>query len=236
MAKLRPVHRGEFYSSGFLTEGRKLPYGRLLGGVTPSQILEADRGRGAALELYTTVAVRTPKGAAYQVGDTLLVGELGPSYAGYGDAFRPTGLLRVTGLPSGKTIAEVIALYGPMRAGQFVLPAEKFVEPAAERPVAVASGVRAQVLESPFPQVLTGTLDVVFLTKGGKDGVAPGDVFEVRRTPETTAEGSVRIDELMAVLQVVHVGERTATARVVRIISPDIRSGTGARQVAKLPG
>jgi LysM repeat protein len=236
MAALRPVHRGEFYSSGFLTEQRALPYGRLLGGVTPSQIGGGDGGAYAALSLYTTVAVRPAKGVTYQVGDSLLVGQLGPSYAGYGEAFQPTGLIRVTGLPNGKTVGEVVAVYGPLRAGQLVLPAEKFVEPSAERPVAVANGVRASVLESPRPQVLTGPLDVLFLTKGRQDGVAPGDVFEVRRMPETTAEGAVRIDELMAVLQVVRTGERTATVRVVRVISPDIRTGTEARQVAKLPG
>jgi LysM domain len=236
MAALRPVHRGEFYSSGFLTEERALPYGRLLGGVTPSQIGETDGGSHAALSLYTTVAVRPPKGVTYQIGDSLLVGELGPQYAGFGEAFRPTGLVRVTGLPNGKTVGQVVALYGPLRAGHLVLPAEKFVEPSAARPVAVASGVRAEVLESPRPQVLKGPLDVLFLTKGRKDGVGLGDVFEVRRTPETTAEGAVRIDELMAVVQVVRVGERTATVRVVRVVSPDIRTGAEARQVAKLPG
>ena len=39
----------------------------------------------------------------------------------------------------------------------------------------------------------------------------------------------------MATVQVVHVGERTSTARVVRVVQPDIPAGTEARQVAKLP-
>ena len=34
----RPLRRSEFYSSGFLTEGHDLPYGRLTGRVTPQQI------------------------------------------------------------------------------------------------------------------------------------------------------------------------------------------------------
>jgi hypothetical protein len=39
----------------------------------------------------------------------------------------------------------------------------------------------------------------------------------------------------MATLQVVHVRERSATARLLNVISPDMPSGLEARQVAKLP-
>ena len=39
----------------------------------------------------------------------------------------------------------------------------------------------------------------------------------------------------MATLQVVHVRDHTATARLINILSPDIPPGTDARQVAKLP-
>jgi hypothetical protein len=40
---------------------------------------------------------------------------------------------------------------------------------------------------------------------------------------------------VMATLQVVHVRERSATARLLNVISPDIPPGSEARQVAKLP-
>ena len=39
----------------------------------------------------------------------------------------------------------------------------------------------------------------------------------------------------MATLQVVHVREHSATARLLNVVSPDIPVGTEARQVAKLP-
>jgi hypothetical protein len=39
----------------------------------------------------------------------------------------------------------------------------------------------------------------------------------------------------MATLQVVHVRDRTATARLINVLSPDIAPGTEARQIAKLP-
>ena len=40
---------------------------------------------------------------------------------------------------------------------------------------------------------------------------------------------------LMATLQVVHVREHTATARVLNVVTPDIQPGASVVQVAKLP-
>ena len=67
----RPLRPSEFYSSGFLTENQRLPYGKVLGPVTPQQI-KATNSRANALP-YTTIAIAAPRGATYEVGDTLLV-------------------------------------------------------------------------------------------------------------------------------------------------------------------
>jgi hypothetical protein len=75
----------------------------------------------------------------------------------------------------------------------------------------------------------------VFLDKGRADGVAAGDLFEVRRHPERLSDGTLRVDDVMATMQVVHVREHSATARLLNVVSPDIAPGTEARQVAKLP-
>src|SRR3954465_1256776 len=67
----RPLRRSEFYSSGFLTENQRLPYGRVVGPVTPQQI-RAVNGRANALP-YTSISVEAPSGATYAVGDSLLL-------------------------------------------------------------------------------------------------------------------------------------------------------------------
>jgi hypothetical protein len=43
------------------------------------------------------------------------------------------------------------------------------------------------------------------------------------------------IPEVMGVLQVVHVRDRSATTRVLSVVAPHVPSGTATRQVAKLP-
>ncbi len=229
----RARRRSEFYSSGFLTENEKLPYGKMLGPVAPPQIRAMAQNSNALP--YATVAVSAPKGATYQVGDSLLVVQIGREVPRYGEVIIPSGVIQVTDTSDGKYVASVIAVYGTIRAGQRVLPVEKFGDPGTAKAVPVSDGVRATLLGGSGRQDLKAPQMVVFLDKGRKDGVAPGDLFEIRRQPERLSDGTIRIDEVMATLQVVHVRERTATARLLNIISPDIEPGTKVRQVAKLP-
>ncbi len=71
----RPLRRSEFYSSGFLTENQRLPYGRVLGPVTPQQI-KAVNSRANALP-FTSISLEAPSGATYAVGDSLLLLQVG---------------------------------------------------------------------------------------------------------------------------------------------------------------
>ncbi len=229
----RPLRRSEFHSSGFLTEGQKLPYGKVHGTVTPPQIRATPINSNALP--YTLVSVSAPKGATYQVGDSLLSVVIGREVRDYGEVIQPTGILQVVDTADGQYVASVVAVYAAIRGGQSVLPLEQFGEPGNARAVPVSDGVRAKLLGGSGRQDLKAPQMVVFLDKGRGAGVAPGDLFEIRRRPERLDDGTVRVDEVMATLQVVHVRQHTATARVLNVISPDIPTGTEARQVAKLP-
>jgi LysM repeat protein len=229
----RPLRPSEFHSSGFLTEGEKLPYGNVIGMVTPPQI-DAEPTHSNALP-YAKIAVEAPKGAVYQVGDTLLVLQIGQEMKRFGDVVVPTGLARVTDTADGRYLAEVVALYGPIRRGQRTLPAETFVPGAGVKAVPVSDGVHATLLGGPRRQDLKAPQMVLFLDKGKQDGVARGDLFEIRRHPERLDDGTMRVNEVMATLQVVHVREHSATAIVLGVVSPDIKSGVSVVQTAKLP-
>lgn len=229
----KPIRKSEFFSSGFLTENQALPFGRVLGTVTPLQIEEVS-SRSTAL-LYGRVAVSPPSGGKYLVGDTLMAAIVGREIHGYGDVILPTALLRVLDVSRPENLAEVIAAYGPVRDQQRVLPAEKFTDPGRVRAVPISDGLQASVVGDRDEAPLTGPGDVIFLDKGRKDGVALGDLFELRQSPRARVDAATVVSEVMGTVQIVHLGDRTATARVISVVQPDIRPGTEARQVAKLP-
>jgi LysM repeat protein len=229
----RPLRRSEFYSSGFLTENQRLPYGRVLGPVTPQQI-KAANNRANALP-FTTIAIEAPKGATYEIGDSLLILQIGREIEPYGDVISPTGLARVIETVDEHYLASIVATYGPVRNGQRVLPIESFNAGASRRAVPVSDGVRGSLVGGMGRQELKEPQMIVFINKGREDGVAPGDLFEVRRRPKRLPDGTIRVNELMATLQIVHVRDRTATGLVLNVISPDIPPGTDVLQVAKLP-
>jgi hypothetical protein len=229
----RPLRPSEFYASGFLTENQHLPYGQLLGPVTPQQI-KATSSAANALP-YSTVAVAAPRGASYEVGDSLLVVQLGEELDPFGRTVVPSGLVRVTEAIDGHYLATVVAVYAPIRNGQRILPVESFSQGGATRAVPVADGVRGALVGGLGRQDLKEPQMVVFIDKGRESGVAAGDLFEVRRRPARLSDGTLRVNELMAPLQIVHVRDRTATAIVLSVVSPDIPPGTDVVQVAKLP-
>ncbi len=228
-----PLRRGEFYSSGFLTEGRDLPFGRLVGPVDPSQI--GASATTPTVLLSNRVYVLPPRGAAYRVGDSLLVAELGGSIANQGRMVVPSGRLQVTEVAPGRTVARVIEMYHEMTAGQVVLPLEPFTPGGERQAVPVTDGVQARVLGGPLRQVLRGPQDVLFLDKGRKDGVAPGDIFEIRRSEKRRSDGIITAPDVLAIVQVVHVGERTATVRILTTAAAVIANGSESRQVGRLP-
>jgi hypothetical protein len=229
----RALRRSEFYSSGFLTENQRLPYGRVLGPVTPQQI-KAVHARAIALP-FGTVAIDAPDGATYQVGDSLLLLQLGNELDSYGNIVIPTGVVQIIESVDGHYLGNVVATFGAIRNGQRVLPLDAFNPGSGARAVPVSDGVRGTFVGGLGRQDLKEPQMVVFINKGREDGVAPGDLFEVRRRPEHLSDGTLRVNELMATMQIVHVRDRTATGILLNVVSPDIPAGTDVMQVAKLP-
>src|SRR5215216_3513658 len=106
----RPLRRSEFYSSGFLTENQRLPYGRVAGPVTPQQI-KAANSRANALP-YTSISLEAPSGATYAVGDSLLLLQVGGEIDPYGRVIVPTGIAVVTQTVDEHYVAKIVSTYG----------------------------------------------------------------------------------------------------------------------------
>ena len=141
----RPLRPGEFYSAGFLTEGKKLAYGEVLGDVEPPQIANLQPPTTASQ--FSRIGIIPPKGAAYQVGDSLMIAERITGYSKYGDVIWPTGMARVIEVGPKQTTAIILNQYKRIRIGQVALPLERFTPSGTARAVPVSDGIQAEVVQ-----------------------------------------------------------------------------------------
>ena len=158
-----------------------------------------------------------------------------PQPRGWGDIVVPTGLARIGDRSPRQTLATVIAMYGPIRGGsQVVLPLEPVADPGDVQPVAIA-GPSGEVIMSREPRDVSQAGEVLFINIGRAAGMRVGDFVELRRHAGPRLNGADTIDDVMAVAQVVHVGEKSSTIKLTRVIDPNLRAGTPVVRVATLP-
>lgn len=228
-----PLRVSEVRAAGFLTEGALMPFGRSLGPVTPQMVPTA--GNTAAMMIGSHFAVQPPEGGRYAVGDTLIVATSHAGPRDWGEAIVPTGMVRVVEVNDRQTITKVVSLYGPMRSGQVVYPAEPVASPGRVEPVPTPDGPAGIVLASRTPRELQMPGGLLFTDLGREDGVRLGDFVQIRRRPGPRTNAADSVDELMAIAQVVHVGPRSSTIRVTEVVSPEVQPGAPVVRVATLP-
>jgi hypothetical protein len=229
-----PLRRDEFYSAGFLTENEKMPFGVMIGPITPKDI-NVSSNRQMASFINMLVAVTPPKGGSYQVGDTLIVDYISRQVPGYGNIIVPTGMLVVRDVSQPQNVAEIIQQYWPIYRGMSTLPADHFTGAGHVRAVPISDGVEATVVAQRSNARLTELQGYMFIDKGKVAGVARGDIFEIQRRPREMPSGPNVTPEVIARIQIVRVRDKTATGKVVWLGSGVVRVGSSARQVAKLP-
>lgn len=229
----RPVRRGEFYSAGFLTEEEEMPWARVIRGTDKPSIATLEfRGQ---TQLFGELALEPAPDASYHVGDSLLVARLDRTLVGWGDVVVPAGIVRITEVQSHQILGELVAQFGAPRSGYpYVgLPLEPFRDAGEVRPVAVEQGLEGRVIGVRDEQVLVGLQEFIFIDRGRRDGVVPGDMFEAYR-PSGTEPGDASAGAIQTLL-VVHTRERSATALVVSVTRGDITPGTAVRLTRKMP-
>jgi LysM repeat protein len=230
----RAIRRDEFYSGGFLTEEKNLPLGRIVGR-TASPMIASLTNFGVA-KLYTDLAVSPPKGASYQIGDTLLILEKGWQVNDYGYMVLPTGIGIIKRIDDGRPIMTVDHIYWSIYPGQWLMPLEKFPASSKARAVPITDGITAEIIGWPRRPYMKLPQSNFFINKGSADGVALGDIWEVRReSAGISSAGTVLTSENMATVQIVNVREHSATALITNVKYATFPLGTSVVQIAKLP-
>ena len=230
----RAVRQGEYYSAAFLTEGQPLPSGLLLGNVQAAAIRRLTTNSTASL--YTDVALTAPPGDSLQQGQLLLSAVIAGDLRGYGQIVRPTGLLRVVAVGAdGRADAQVVSLFSSVTNGQLVLPVEPFHPEGNARPVAVTDGVTGEVVGVADPSAsIVSIQDEVFIDRGTADSVRLGDIFAISGTERARADFS-GVETEQAEAMVVNVQPHTCTALIITVLRPDVRIGSTARQIRRMP-
>jgi len=229
----RPLRAGEFYAAGFLSEEERLPWGRVLGATATPAITRLTERTSAIT--FEEIAIKPPRNASYHVGDSLLVARIDRvlEFGRWGEVVVPVGIARVTSIEEEQVLAQVVAQYDRVHNGQLAMPLEPFRDPGQVRPTPVEKGLTGKLLEARDPHPIAGAQQFFFIDKGRRDGVTPGDVFEVFK-PAGGYVGSAS-EEVRAVMMIVHTREKSATGLLLQIMHPGLDRGLPVRLIKKMP-
>jgi LysM domain len=233
----RAVREGEFRSAGFLLEQNEtLSQGRVLGNMATSSISRLTTTTSA--QLYSYVAIVPPPDTTFKAGD-LLESVVEPrTIPGYGSVVVPTGLLKVTSVDSagGTLTAQVVAMFSTIASGQGVIPAPVYRARQGVRPVPVPedSAITGTVIDLRTPHELAAVQNVIFLDRGSADGVQVGDIFDISGTAASTI-GIGQVVQEQAKVLVVFTRQHVSSAIIVELERPDIRPGSSAREIYRMP-
>jgi hypothetical protein len=225
----RPPGRLRFYSSGFLTEREDFPWAEVLGAVGQST-LSTLRATSSAT-VYERVSIHAPENATYHVGDSLVLSRLSRQIPEWGRIVVPTAIARVVQVSGREVEARIEMQFERVADGQVALPLEPFRDRGGVEPVPIENGMRGSIIAVRNLHPLAGLLEVVFIDRGRRDGIVPGDVFEVI----VKDEGSEFPARSVATLLVVHVRQRSASVMIMALEGVDVRPGAIVRLIRKMP-
>lgn len=230
-ARLHPVvSEDAYYSAPWLTEGEAIAGGRVLGNVQSSVV--GRLGTATSAQQFTVVAIAPPDDTL-RAGDLLVSVRRARALRGYGDIMVPTALLQVTDSAAQRPAARVMRIYSAVTDGQEVLRVTPYWADTTQ-PVAVAEGgLDAEVIGMLLPGEIVQISDRVFLNKGADDGVRIGDSFQLSSTDRRATMGGAQLVQAEALI--VNVRPHSATAVITRVLRPDVRIGSTARQIRRMP-
>jgi LysM repeat protein len=228
----RAVRRGEFYSSGFLTEGQPLSAGRVA--VNAQTSLLGNIITRQSTSYLEDAVVDEPPGDTLVAGDMLLAYTRGEEVPGFGEIIRPSGMLRVVGPMGNRYRATVVEVYDQINSQQEFIKVAPFVFNSSRHAEPITNGIQGQVIALRDPREVVVLNTVLFIDKGADDGVRLGDIFEIVASHDDPERGGT-LEQDQGRALVVNVRGRSATAVLVELYRGDVRAGSLARQVRRMP-
>lgn len=212
-------------SAGYIYAGDFQQQGRVMGGRDNRTLM----GNGDVVYLDPR------RMEALEVGDHLLVYRnirriFHPRTDTYlGDLIVALGVVEVDEINPRVATGRVVKTYNYIKVGDPVAPYDVVPFPAlGDMPAEEDQGVEGYVVDVREDKVVIGQHDVVYLDLGALDGISRGSRFTVFREGDRISTSWGRKTPLparqIAELEVITVGDETATARVYQSIEP-VRKG-----------
>jgi hypothetical protein len=169
-------------------------------------------------------------GAMPAPGDSLMAIRAGRRVGSWGTIVEPLALLRIDSVVGGAVRARIVSQFAEVRVGDAVMPLVAVPAIGLGHAEPFDGGPEGQILQFLARQAMYGTTDLAFVSLGRAHGVGIGDEFAVY-VPADNGLPPTHVGMLRAV----HVGDRTATVRVVAVSSTALREGLPVRLVRKMP-
>ena len=219
-----------FYAAGFLTEEKDLAWGKVIG--TDDQSTLSTLPASTSATVFEHVRIEAPENATYRVGDSLLVLRMSRAVAGWGRVVVPSGIVRVIEVAGSIVRGEVTAQYERIADGRVILPLPPYRDIGDVRPARIENGMRGSIVAVRDLHPVPLLRDVVFIDRGRVDGIVPGDVFEVLAP---SLDPDVPPWRRVAVMEIVRVNERSASAVLSLIHDIGVRTDAPVRLIRKMP-
>ena len=113
-----------------------------------------------------------------------------------------------------------------------ILPLPPYRDIGDVRPARIENGMRGSIVAVRDLHPVPALSDVVFIDRGRVDGIVPGDVFEVLAP---SLDRDVPPWRRVAVMEIVRVNERSASAVLSRIRDIGVGAGAPVRFIRKKP-
>lgn len=227
------IQPGEFYAAPWLGELSQLPIvGRMVRVNDPDRATVRDAPSSA--RPFDEIFVSFARGAqAPRVGDRLMMVREGRRIGGT-RVIEPTGMVTVTRVEREVFGARVTDQFTAVQRGDVAIPVEPFPLRPGEMPRPVADGGDGVILGFEKEQALYGTTEHAFISIGRAHGLRVGDQLVAYQPPRRERAHELP-PEIVARVQVVRVGDNTATVRITRTRHGVLDDGLPVRVVAEMP-
>jgi hypothetical protein len=217
-------------------EGGPRSFGRLLKAGDLAGI--ADASEKYRFQLYDRVMIEPPVGNVAPEGERFLAYRLGPILHEQGQVMIPTGVVEVVQAPrqGAPAVARVVRAFSELSASDRLIPLDTSGTGSTTRPRRVIDGPSTKISWIHGNPLLPSIGHYIVLEVTNKNGVRPGDEYQVYRPRPKASESQVNDPPVpIGKLQIVKTTAFGSTAVVIGQQQPVIEEGMPARVIARIP-